>query len=36
MILWQNMWFGDQSLKVGFPVLFSIACFNDASVANYL
>lgn len=42
---WQNVWFGDQSLKVGFPKLFSIACFiypksvacfNDASVADYL
>lgn len=29
------MWGGDQSLKVAFPELFSIASFKDASVIDF-
>jgi hypothetical protein len=33
---WHDMWCGEQPLMEAFPELFSIACFRDASVDDYL
>lgn len=33
---WHDMWYGDQSLKEALPELFCIACYREASVADYL
>jgi hypothetical protein len=31
---WHDWWCGDTALKIAFPILFSIACVKDASVAD--
>jgi hypothetical protein len=31
---WHDLWCGDTVLKVAFPILFGIACVNDAFVTN--
>jgi hypothetical protein len=33
---WYDMWVGDMTLKEDFPVLFSIACFNEALVVEHV
>jgi hypothetical protein len=33
---WHDLWCGDMALKDAFPVLFGIACANDASVAAHV
>jgi len=33
---WHDLWCGDMALKESFPVLFGIACGNDASVMAYV
>jgi hypothetical protein len=33
---WHKVWYGDQTLKEAFPVLFSIAQFKEALVANHM
>jgi hypothetical protein len=31
---WHDLWYGDSTLKIAFPGLFSITCVKDASVAD--
>ena len=33
---WQDIWYGDQSLKEILPEPFRIACYREASVADHL
>jgi hypothetical protein len=33
---WHDLWCGDRALKEYFPILYSIAHVQDASMADYL